>query len=570
MIGLGVAHRARRPRHQAGGRQPQAQGLGNTQGDLVLHREDVRHLAVVALGPDVITVGDVDELDGHAQALARLAHAALKHLVDPQPLADPAGGLHAPAAQARDRQARDLQALEPHQGVGQLVGHPFTEVLLVRVRGEVHEGQHGDCVPVPRRRRRRGGRRTGRSGCRRSLGGRHRRRGAGTALDRMREVFEAGTQLAAEPGPRRPVLAQAAPHQLLDRRRHLALRRHRGGLLGENGDHRLDRRGAGEGPAAGEHLVDHGAEGEEIRAVIHLLALDLLRRHVADRAHDRPRHRRAAGERAVLASRGLLGEAEVQDLHPPVVRQEEVGRLEVAVHDPLVVGGGETRGQLPRGVQALAQRQRAALQPLLQSLALQQLGDHVGHAVLGADVEHREDVGMVEGAGRARLVLEAAKLRLVGQAVPRQDLDGDLAAQPRIARPVHLSHAAGAEQFQDLVGSQARARLEAGLPPVRAGRASQGGSGRRRRRRRGAEGLVLAVGKKERLDLVPQVGIGAASMLEELRHFSWRPLQGRREDTAHLSPSVRVHGWRARQCQGRAGPAAAAVRRAAQCFVYLS
>ena len=39
----------------------------------------------------------------------------------------------------------------------------------------------------------------------------------------------------------------------------------------------------------------------------------------------------------------------------------------------------------------------------------------------------------------------------------RQDLDRDLAPEPRVARAVHLAHAAGAERRDDLVGAEARA-----------------------------------------------------------------------------------------------------------------
>ena len=36
-------------------------------------------------------------------------------------------------------------------------------------------------------------------------------------------------------------------------------------------------------------------------------------------------------------------------------------------------------------------------------------------------------------------------------------LDRDVAAQPRVARAIHLTHAAGAEEADDFVGTQFRA-----------------------------------------------------------------------------------------------------------------
>jgi hypothetical protein len=52
---------------------------------------------------------------------------------------------------------------------------------------------------------------------------------------------------------------------------------------------------------------------------------------------------------------GLFGEAEVEDLDPAVVAEEEVRRLDVAVDDPLLVGGGEAARDLRAELERLAQ-----------------------------------------------------------------------------------------------------------------------------------------------------------------------------------------------------------------------
>ena len=107
------------------------------------------------------------------------------------------------------------------------------------------------------------------------------------------------------------------------------------------------------------------------------------------------------------SARVELGQAEVQDLDPPVAGDEEVLGLEVAVDDALGVRGGEPPRDLDRVVERLAQRQRAARHALAQRLAFEQLGDHVRRAVVRADVVDGEDVRVVERAGGARLLLEA-------------------------------------------------------------------------------------------------------------------------------------------------------------------
>ena len=66
----------------------------------------------------------------------------------------------------------------------------------------------------------------------------------------------------------------------------------------------------------------------------------------------------------------------------------------------------------------------------------------------------RDDVGVVERRRRARLLLEALQAVRVLRERRRQHLDRDLAPEPRVLRPVDLSHPAGAERREDLVGAE--------------------------------------------------------------------------------------------------------------------
>ena len=73
------------------------------------------------------------------------------------------------------------------------------------------------------------------------------------------------------------------------------------------------------------------------------------------------------------------------------------------------------------------------------------------------DLVNRHDVGMVQRRGRARLLLEPRDpVPIQGQGL-RQDLDRHLAAEPRVLRPVDLSHSARTEGRQDLVAAEASA-----------------------------------------------------------------------------------------------------------------
>ncbi len=164
---------------------------------------------------------------------------------------------------------------------------------------------------------------------------------------------------------------------------------------------------------------------------------------------------------------GGLGEAEVDDLHLPVLGDEHVGRRHVAVDDVerLPVGaahlvgvgealadlGGDEAGgldgeALPAGLHVL--------DDLLEIGAVDVLHhDEVG-VLADADVEDLGHVGVREVRGEARLVEEHGDEALL-LAQRREDaLDGDLLLEALDARALgeeHLRHAARGEALEDPV-----------------------------------------------------------------------------------------------------------------------
>ena len=87
VVGLEVRGVARGPR-LPGGADLRPQLGGHRLRDLVLDREDVVHLAVEPLGPDLVSVRGVDELRGDAKPGSRPAHASLEHGVHLQAPSD--------------------------------------------------------------------------------------------------------------------------------------------------------------------------------------------------------------------------------------------------------------------------------------------------------------------------------------------------------------------------------------------------------------------------------------------------------------------------------------------------
>jgi hypothetical protein len=256
-------------------------------------------------------------------------------------------------------------------------------------------------------------------------------------------------------------LAQAASHHRFKRRRDpVDLRLERRGLVPKDRRQHLGGRPPTEGLPPRHQLVQHRPQGEDVGPRVRGLALHLLGGHVPDRPQENigrgPLRRRRALPVRLVRDESLmkLREAEVQHLHPPVARQEDVVGLEVAVDDPALVGGAKPPRDLERPGHGLAQRGDPRAQRLAKRLALEELEDEVGVSLVGADVEDGDDVGVGESSGGAGLGLEAAEPVGGGLSVGGDELDRHLASEAGVAGAVDLAHAPGAERLHDLVGTE--------------------------------------------------------------------------------------------------------------------
>ena len=124
------------------------------------------------------------------------------------------------------------------------------------------------------------------------------------------------------------------------------------------------------------------------------------------------------------------------------------------MHDALAVRGREALRDLQAPVDGLPLRDGRPVELPAQRLAFEQLRDGVGHAVVRAEVEDREDVRVRERRDGLGLALEAGQRVGVRRQVRREDLDGHLAIELRVARAVDLAHPPGAERREDLVGPE--------------------------------------------------------------------------------------------------------------------
>ena len=98
--------------------------------------------------------------------------------------------------------------------------------------------------------------------------------------------------------------------------------------------------------------------------------------------------------------------------------------------------------------------------PLPQRVPIEQLRHDVRSTFMRANVVDGQDVGMVERRRGARLLLEPREAVGIGRERHGQRLDRHLPSEARVARAVHLAHAAGPDGGLDFVRSDASTRTE--------------------------------------------------------------------------------------------------------------
>ncbi len=198
-----------------------------------------------------------------------------------------------------------------------------------------------------------------------------------------------------------------------------------------------------EGRLPGEGVIQGRAEAVDVPEKRVGGAFELLRRHIVGR--------RPEIFREVLASL-LQGEAEVDELGRALCGHQHVAGLDVAVDQVLLVGGLQTTGDVEGDAEHLGFGKRPLVgDELLEADRLQQLHRDEEVAMVLADGEDLDDVGMDDRRGEFRLALEHRGERHIAAQRLVQDLQGDLAAEVPVERAEDLAHPALAERSDDLV-----------------------------------------------------------------------------------------------------------------------
>ncbi len=215
---------------------------------------------------------------------------------------------------------------------------------------------------------------------------------------------------------------------------------------------RLDR----EELLSGQQLPEQDAADVDVGASVERLAARLLGRQVAELAEDDP-------GRGVLQLERRRREAEVGQLDLAGVRQQHVGRRDVAVNqvEPAErVRVAEPARQLLHDVDRDLDGEghaplRAAVPGRQQILAFDEVHREVDLIVAVSGIEDRDQVAVRQPHRDHRLVAEA--LHVVGRHEVRQDLldDAELFHARRTRqRQIELAHTAARERLQQHVGGE--------------------------------------------------------------------------------------------------------------------
>ena len=227
-------------------------------------------------------------------------------------------------------------------------------------------------------------------------------------------------------------------------------------VLVDDADADLGHRLAVERKLAAEQLVQDDAERPDVAADLRgARGAHLLGRHVERRADDR----RRVGERHLpdRARAKDLGDAEIEDLQQrrsvQAARDEEILRLEIAMHDPGGMRLDERLARLEDVLDGVGDGQRALLLAQLREVhALEELEDHE-RAILGvaADVVDARDMLALETDRGARLAHEALDVALAGQGMRQDELQRDGLVEIDVPCRNDDAHAAGPEHALDTV-----------------------------------------------------------------------------------------------------------------------
>src|SRR5690606_28764042 len=202
--------------------------------------------------------------------------------------------------------------------------------------------------------------------------------------------------------------------------------------------------------AARQELVQDDPDAVVVRRHACGLAAPLLRRRVPGREDVRAGRRQ---RRVALGVLQQLGDAEVEQLHAAIARDEHVRGLDVAVHHEVAVREGDGVAHVEEEAQPGLDAEAPPVAPGVDRLALDVLHDEVRRLVAGhAGIQQPRDAIVLEAGEHALLLPEAREADGVAERAAH-DLERDRVPQVLPHRAVDRAHAAPDDHLGDAVGA---------------------------------------------------------------------------------------------------------------------
>ena len=122
------------------------QGSDHALCNVAFHGENVFHVTIVTVGPEMKAIGDVNQLRRNPQLVTGFAHAAFQHAVDVQLLTDFSKNIFLvfPFKREGRTPAWHSQSFHFREHIDQFLCHTIAEILIRFVCTHVHEWQHRD------------------------------------------------------------------------------------------------------------------------------------------------------------------------------------------------------------------------------------------------------------------------------------------------------------------------------------------------------------------------------------------------------------------------------------------
>ena len=196
------------------------------------------------------------------------------------------------------------------------------------------------------------------------------------------------------------------------------------------------------GRIAGHRMVERGAEGEDVAAVVFFVVDDFFGGDVEGGGPD------FAG--LIAAAIDEEGEAEVHDFGGAGFGEEDVGGFDVAMDEGELLGGAEAFGDFAADAEGFGFFEVAfAADALLEGAAADELHGDVEVALVVADGVELDDVGVGDVGGDVGLAAELLEAGGVAGVLAVEDFEGDAAAEGFVFGLEDAAHAAFADLADD-------------------------------------------------------------------------------------------------------------------------